>query len=144
MKLLDLAQCPAPSVRVDTPAWKAVEVLRRSRSGALVVVADGDCLAGVLSERDLVYRVVGEGRDPRQTPVGDVMTRDPITTGSETTLDAALERMTASRVRHLVVVDADRRPLGLLSLRVVAQAQMEQAAETIAILQDYTNDSLGG
>jgi CBS domain-containing protein len=127
----------------ETSAWKAVEALRTFRSGALVIT-DGDRLAGILTEWDLVHRVVGEGRDPRQTPVRDVMTRAPATAGPETGLDAAFELMIARRVRHLVLVDREGRPVGLVPLRALAEAQMHRAAETIQILQDQSNDALGG
>lgn len=143
MTLFELARCPVPSVPADTSACKAVEALRRFRSGALVVT-DGGKLVGLLSEWDLVHRVVGEGRDPRSTPVGDVMTRDPATADPQTTMDAAFELMIARRVRHLVLVDCDGRPVGLVPLRVLANAQMGRAADTIQILQDHSNDALGG
>lgn len=143
MTLLDLAQTPPPSVPADTTAWKAVETLKRSRSGA-VIVTDAERVAGLVSEHDLVHRVVGEGRDPRKALVREVMTSDPVCAGPDSDLDDAFHLMVERRVRHLVVCDADRRPLGLLSLRVLAQERMEKAADTIGILQDYTNDALGG
>jgi CBS domain-containing protein len=143
IKLVELAQSPPPSVPVDTTASGAVATLRQSRSGALVVVENG-ALAGVLSERDLVHRVVGEGRDPRTTLVRDVMTREPTTSPAESSIDAAFDLMIARHVRHLVLVDAEKRPVGLVSLRALAQARMENARDQIRMLQDYTNDSLGG
>jgi CBS domain-containing protein len=141
--LVDFAQTPAPSVTADTTVWKAVETLRKSRSGALAVT-DGVRLAGVLSERDLVHRVVGEGRDPRKTLVRDVMTSDPVTAAMDTSAENAFDEMMSRRVRHLVVVDAENRPVGLASLRQIAEARVAKGAETIRILSDYTNDSLGG
>jgi CBS domain-containing protein len=143
MTLFELALSPVPSVPSDTSACKAVEALRRFRSGALVVT-DGGRLAGLLSEWDLVHRVVGEGRDPRSTTVGDVMTRNPATANPETSMDAAFELMIARRVRHLVLIDDAGRPVGLVPLRVLAKAQMGRAADTIQILQDQSNDALGG
>ena len=143
MTLFELAQSPVPSIASDTIACKAVEALRRFRSGALVVT-DGGKLAGLLTEWDLVHRVVGEGRDPRTTTVGDVMTRNPATANPETSMDAAFELMIARRVRHLVLIDDAGRPVGLVPLRVLAKAQMGRAADTIQILQDQSNDALGG
>jgi CBS domain-containing protein len=143
VKLLDLAPPTLPIVSSDTSACKAVEALRTFRSGA-VVVTDGGRLVGLLSEWDLVHRVVGKGLDPLATRVGDVMNRAPAIVGPDTSPDAAFERMIAERVRHLVVVGGDGRPLGLIPLRVLARAQMGRAAETIQILQDMSNDALGG
>ena len=56
----------------DVPG-PAVEAFRRSQSGAVLVLEKGR-LVGILSERDLVLRVIGEGRDPRKTRVSEVMT----------------------------------------------------------------------
>lgn len=141
--LLDLAQSPLPSVPCETTTWKAVEALAKSRSGALVAT-DGGRLVGIVSERDLVHRVIGAGLDPRATLVRDVMTPDPVAVTAGTSFDEAFRRMIARGVRHLVVVDYEERPVALLSLSVLARERMEQAAETIRILQDYSNDSLGG
>ena len=143
MKLRDLAQSPVPCVAASANACEAVEALRGFRSGALVVV-DGDRLAGLLSESDLVHRVVGEGRDPRATKVRDVMSLAPATAGPDTTLDAAFELMIARRARHIVLVDEFGRPVGLVPLRLLAGAQVRLAADTIQILQDQSNDALGG
>lgn len=143
MKLRDLARSPVPCVAVGVSAQEAVEALTRFQSGALVVV-DGDQLAGLLSEWDLVHRVVGEGRDPRTTPVRTVMNLAPATSSPGASLDAAFEVMTARRARHIVLVDEFGRPVGLVPLRVLAGAQMRLAADTIRILQDQSNDSLGG
>jgi CBS domain-containing protein len=143
MNLRELAQVPVPSVSSACSATEAVAALRSFRSGALVVT-EGDRLVGLLSEWDLVHRVVGEGRDPRATRVADVMNRGPATAGPDITLDAAFELMIARRVRHLVLVDVYGRPIGLVPLRVLARTQMGKAADTIQILQDQSNDALGG
>lgn len=143
MKLCDLAPSPVPCVTAGTSAREAVEALDHFRSGALVVV-DGDQLAGLLSEWDLVHRVVGEGRDPGATPVRSVMNLAPATAAPDAGLDAALKLMIARRARHIVLVDEFGRPVGLVPLRLLAGAQMKLAADTIQILQDHANDALGG
>jgi CBS domain-containing protein len=143
IKVAEIAQMPPPSVSADTTAWKAVETLRTSRLAALVVL-DAGALAGVLSERDLVLRVVGEGRDPRQTLVRDVMSREPTTVSVDASLEAAIDLGNARRARHLILVDAEKRPVGLVSLRALALARIENARDEIRTLQEYTNDSLGG
>jgi CBS domain-containing protein len=141
--ILRHAESPAPSVAAGAGVRKAVEVLRRAQSGALVVLDRGK-LVGVLSERDLVMRVLGEGRDPETTRVSEVMTAPVEEVTSDATLDGVLRVMGARHIRHVVVVDARRRPLGLLSMRNVARARIDQAFEELRTLEEFANDSLGG
>jgi CBS domain-containing protein len=143
MKLSDLAHSPLPAVSAGTSAQDAVEALRRFRSGALVVL-DGDQLAGLLTEWDLVHRVVGEGRDPSKTPVRAVMNLSPATAAPDAGIEAAFEVLIARRARHIVLIDEFKRPVGLVPLRVLAGAHMRMAADTIQVLQDQANDALGG
>ena len=144
MNILDLSQSPPPSVAIDTTAQRAAAVLRRSQSGAVIVLEKGK-MVGVLSERDLVYRCVGKGLDPRRTKVSEIMTPDVATVGPDASREFAFELMTARHIRHLAVVDARNRPIGLLSLRTLAQAQVESAADQIRTLQAFAGaDAPGG
>ena len=76
-------------------------------------------VAGIFSERDLLVRVVAEGRDPRATPVSLVMTRDVKFVSPGTTLEAALALMYVQRFRHLLVIDGPK-VHGLVSMRDLA------------------------
>jgi CBS domain-containing protein len=86
------------------------------RIGALLVVED-DELVGIFSERDVLRRVVAEGRDPEATTVGEVCSRD-VETVSETADPATCARLIRDRgFRHLPVVDERGKPVGVLSAR---------------------------
>jgi CBS domain-containing protein len=144
MSILRLAQSPPPSVAAATTAQKAVKVLRRARCGALIVLDKGR-MVGVLSERDLVHRVVGKGLDPRVVRVSEIMTTDVAKVGPDATWEAAFDLMTDRHIRHLAIVDARGRPVGLLSLRNLAEARIESAADQIRTLQSFAGaDSAGG
>jgi len=144
MNMIELAQSPAPSVAADATASSAAIAMKDARAGALVVLDDGK-LAGVLSERDLVRRVVGEGRDPKTTKVREVMTKDVVAIAADSDLKSAFELMATRQVRHLVVADAEGRPAGLLSLRSLAEARIDVAREEIRTLRQFAEvDSLGG
>jgi CBS domain-containing protein len=80
-----------------------------------VVVMDGDRLAGIVTERDLV-NLVADGLDPKATTVGDRMTRDLDTVGPRTDIAEAAEHMARLRIRHLPVVD-DGGLVGIISIR---------------------------
>lgn len=89
----------------------------------LLVVVENDRLVGVLSERDIV-RAIGEGEDPEQTHVFDVMTEDVVTIGLDATLADAIRAMLADEIRHLVVIDVSDEPYGIISARDLLQAQL--------------------
>jgi CBS domain-containing protein len=134
MKVKELAQSPPPTVDADATAQKAARVFRRSRSGAALVLARGK-LVGILSERDLVLRVVGKGLDPHRVKVAEIMSRPVEWVGPEATPEAAFDLMAANHVRHLAVVDGKARPIGLLSMRRVAEARIESASEQLRTLE---------
>jgi CBS domain-containing protein len=82
----------------------AIRTMAGAKSGSVLVV-DDDRLVGIFSERDVMFRVVLEGRHPEYTTVEEVMTSSVQTIPPETTSDAALRIMHQSHIRHLPVVD---------------------------------------
>jgi CBS domain-containing protein len=86
---------------------------------------DGDTLAGIFTERDIV-RALGEHFDAAGHPVANWMTSNPKTIGPEATTDEALDRMLRGGFRHLPVLDGDR-VVGMLSLRDIAAADTSSA-----------------
>ncbi len=94
---------------------EAARRMAANRIGAVVIVEDGQ-LRGLLSERDVVARVVAAGRDPQATAVGEVATRDVITVDADAPLRLVLETFRARRVRHLPVMCGGRVG-GILSTR---------------------------
>jgi CBS domain-containing protein len=93
----------------------AALIMRSNRVGALLVVEDG-VVRGLLSERDVLARVVAEGRDPARTRVGDVATREIVTVDAEAPLKAVLEVFREKKFRHLPVMERGK-PVGILSTR---------------------------
>lgn len=97
-------------------AATAIERLGSRDVGALIVLSGGR-LCGILSERDILRRVIERGRDPYATRVGDVATSNPVAVAEETPLAECARLLRESGFRHLPVVDAERRPLGMISSR---------------------------
>jgi CBS domain-containing protein len=89
--------------------------MKRSQVGAIIVVERGR-LAGIFTERDALFRVIAEGRDPQATRLADVMTRDPQTIAPDKPLGHALHMMYEGRFRHVPVVEHGK-PLGIVSAR---------------------------
>jgi CBS domain-containing protein len=112
--------------------------------GSVVVVDEGR-LAGIFSERDVMFRVVMEGRDPEHTLVEEVMTAQVLTIPPETTGDAALRIMHQSHIRHLPVVDDKGRILAVVSMRKLLQEKVEELNLQLDSLESYiTADGIGG
>lgn len=89
-----------------------------------VVVMEGDRLAGIVTERDLV-NLVADGGDPQTTKVADRMTTNLDTVGSRTDIAEAAEHMARLRIRHLPVVDDDRL-VGIISIRDLTNWAVEE------------------
>lgn len=105
-----------------------------------VAVTDGGKLAGIFSERDLMKRVVAEGRDPKSLNVGEVMTPDPLTVRPDDSLDYAMELMKEHGFRHLPVCAGDELS-GLISMRdLLANAVLEKDGE-VQMMRAYISGS---
>jgi CBS domain-containing protein len=104
-----------PSVQTGASVRDACHVLDRYNVGALVVL-DGEWLLGVLSERDIIRKCLGQDRRSDETTVDEVMTADPKTVTASEGLNDALAHMTDGRFRHMPVME-DGRCIGLLSIR---------------------------
>lgn len=117
---------PSPmSVRIDQTAVEAARLLASEDVGSLPVVEDGS-LVGMLTDRDLVVRVLAQGLDPERVQVGELCSGDPVVASPDEELDAALVRMATEQVRRLPVVE-DGRLVGIL-----AQADVARTAESAA------------
>jgi signal-transduction protein with cAMP-binding, CBS, and nucleotidyltransferase domain len=84
--------------------------------GTLVVVNDAAQVVGMVTDRDLVSRVLAKGRDPTLTSVGDIMTVSPKTVSEETSIESALLIMRSGRFRRIPVVGRDNTLVGLITL----------------------------
>lgn len=109
----------APSSTVE----EAAKLMRDEDVGPIPIVDKGT-VAGILTDRDIVLRVVAEGRDPSSTTAADVASRDLVTVDPEQTLDEALRLMAKHQVRRLPVCEEDGKLVG-----IVAQADIALEAD---------------
>lgn len=121
----------------DATVRQAVHMLAESRIGALPIL-DGDALAGIFSERDMIYCLgaQGPGEVCLDRPVGEVMTSPPITVDRATNLLEALSLMTRRRIRHLPVVDGDRM-IGFISIGDLVKARLEEIQFEAEAMREY-------
>ena len=95
--------------------------MMRSEDVGVIPVVEDERLLGLVTDRDLVVRVVAERRDPTEVKVREVMTHSPVTVSPDTRLSEARELMAQHRVRRLPVVKGDHL-VGVLSIGDVAWA----------------------
>jgi CBS domain-containing protein len=96
----------------------AAKVMAQEDVGSIPIV-EGDRLAGVVTDRDIVIRVVAEGRDAQSTTVGDIASRDLVTVSPDDDLNRALELMAEKQVRRLPIVEGDKL-VGIVAQRDIA------------------------
>jgi CBS domain-containing protein len=113
----------------------AVRLMNERRIGSLLVM-DGDLLVGIFTERDVLVRVVGAGRDPAEATVRDVMTTQLLTIEPDTTVEEAMRLMTERRCRHLPVLEDDQ-VVGLISIGDLTRWLVEDQQNRIQDLEGY-------
>lgn len=126
---------PVHTVAKTATVQAAAEVMARENVGALAVV-DGQLLAGIFSERDVIGRVVAKQFDPGKTSVGSVMTRNIVVARADETIECCLNKMRHANCRHLPVVDGDVL-LGMLSLRDLLLVVATEKGDRIEFLETY-------
>jgi CBS domain-containing protein len=113
------------SIDVGQTASYAARMMRDEDVGIAPIV-EGEKLVGTLTDRDIATRVVAEGRDPEQTKVEEVMSRELVTIDPQQDLDEALRLMATHQVRRLPVVEEDGRLVGVLAQADIAQHATDQ------------------
>jgi CBS domain-containing protein len=93
----------------------AATTMRDHHVGAIVVV-EKDRAVGILTDRDIALRAIADGRDPKTTRIGEVMSRDLKVLRSDDKIDDALTSIRAAGVRRLPIVDATGKPIGMVTL----------------------------
>jgi CBS domain-containing protein len=116
-------------------ARRAAEIMAERAVSSLPVIA-GEELVGIVTERDLVQRLLAGGRDADATPVAQVMSSNLVTAAPDATYDEALARMARHHVRHLLVVTGDRLE-GVVSLRDLLLVDALEKSVEIELLTAY-------
>ncbi|HEX2112516.1 MAG TPA: CBS domain-containing protein [Gaiellaceae bacterium] len=110
------------SCETSTTVIEAARVMAQEDVGPVPVV-EGERVVGIVTDRDIVVRVVAEGRDPNSTTIGEIASSDLVTVEPDTNLDEALRLMAQNQVRRLPVVERER------LVGIVAQADVARAAD---------------
>uniref|UniRef100_A0A5B7ARL2 CBS domain-containing protein n=1 Tax=Davidia involucrata TaxID=16924 RepID=A0A5B7ARL2_DAVIN len=124
----------------DDSVYDAVKSMTQHNVGALVVVKPGEqkSIAGIITERDYLRKIIVQGRSSKSTKVGDIMTEENklITVTPDTKVLKAMELMTDNRIRHIPVID-DRAMIGMVSIGDVVRAVVSEHREELDRLNAY-------
>jgi len=121
----------------EKPVAYAAKMMKDENVGIAPVV-EGDRLVGTLTDRDIVVRVVAEGREPQTVNVREVMSIAPVTVEPEQDLDEALRLMASHQVRRLPVVEDGDRVVGVLAQADVAEEA--KAKKTGELVEEISKD----
>ena len=134
-KIRDVMTVNPRAVDSSTTVEEAARLMKKEDVGPLPIVENG-AVTGVLTDRDIVLRVVAEGKDPSRTDVGEIATHDLVTIDPDQTLDEAMRLMARHKVRRLPVCEEDGRLVGIVAQADVAlqghDARTGQVVEEIS------------
>lgn len=115
--------------------YEAARYMSERKIGA-VCVLEGDRLVGIVSERDIMARVVAAGLDPTATHVAEVMSQNPIVISIDDSYEKCIKIMQSEKFRHLPVVEGGRL-LGLISFRDLLQVDISEKDNEIKMMRAY-------
>lgn len=107
-----------------TSVFEAAQLMAKKNTGALLVIED-ERLVGIFTERDMVFRVVAKGLDPKATAVASVMTAAPKTVEPDRPFGYALLMMHKGGFRHVPVVEHGK-PIGMVTARDALDPDLEE------------------
>ncbi|MCU0766815.1 MAG: CBS domain-containing protein [Gammaproteobacteria bacterium] len=134
-QVLDEKGSRVHAVPPGASVYEALELMAQHDIGA-VVVAEGECLAGIFTERDYARKVILQGRTSRDTRVGELMTPNVLTVSPSQTMDDCMQLMTENRVRHLPVVERGRL-VGIVTIGDAVKTVIAEHEATIRQLSSY-------
>lgn len=143
MLIADILRAKGAEVRTvaaDATLQEAVETLAASRIGALLISADGQHIDGILSERDIVRRLATAGCDLRSERVADLMVSNVYTCRPEATVAQVMRLMDEKRIRHVPVVVDDDVLAGVVSIRDIVNARVQEAEAERQYMTDYISN----
>lgn len=126
------------TVKPDDTVLDAVNLISNRDIGALLVMENGN-LAGIVTERDFIRKVLAQGKQPQDVKIGEIMVRNVIYVESDETIEECMAVMAAEHVRHLPVVDGDTL-LGIISIRDVVNHLVSEKQFMIEQLEHYITD----
>ena len=130
MKIREIMTANPASVGPEATLGEVATLMRQEDCGSIPVVEDGR-LVGIVTDRDIVVRAIAAGKDPKRTPVSEVMSADPVTVGPDGEIGEAEREMRERQIRRLPVVE-DGKLVGIIVTAQIARREAaKQTGETI-------------
>ena len=130
------------SLGPQASVWEAACVMTRANVGSVLVMEPPDRLLGIVTERDLMTRVLARALEPKHTTLAQIMTHHPQCVAPETRVSDAVLIMIERGFRHLPIVGPDRKILGVFSVRDALPREIGTALSQ-AEFNEQVNDALG-
>ena len=115
MLLREMMTANIEDIPADATLMQAAEKMKRLNIGA-IPVRENDRLVGMITDRDIAVRAVAEGRDPKEVPVSEAMSRDICFCYEHESVESAAKLMQEKQIRRLPVFDRRERAIGMVSL----------------------------
>ena len=135
LKVKDVMVTDLVTVEADISVKKAVKVMNDFEIGCLIVVEKGQAI-GIVTERDVLKRIVVEGRNPEETLVRDIMSKPLIVVDPETSLKEAIEVMFKHKIKKLPVIDGGKL-VGLVTFTDIARVQPVMEKTIRQLMEKY-------
>jgi CBS domain-containing protein len=137
-KIIAASKTPVLTIKPGDKVSSAVKIMAEKNIGAILVM-DGDMLVGILSERDMVRKLLAEDKSAKETPVSAVMTKHPYCTDLDASIDSCIALMSKHRFRHLPVLDANKKLIGMVSMGDLVKTTIEDQAFMIDQFERYVS-----
>ena len=133
-----MTQNPACCLPSDK-AFEAAQLMKSEDVGPIPVVSDKKTreLIGIVTDRDLVLKVISEGRDPKSTALEEVMTKDVVTCHPDDDVTEALDAMEENQVRRVPIVDDDNRLVGIIAQADIA-TRVDEPEKTHEVVEEIS------
>lgn len=123
------------SVEPTIMVYQAIEQMCDKNIGGLLIVENGN-LVGIFTERDYARKLILKGKSSKDTPISELMTKNPITVTPDNTIEECMNIMSGKRIRHLPVLE-DNHLTGLISIGDLVKHIIEEQKSIIEHLEHY-------
>lgn len=130
------------TIAPQASVYDAILLMDQKNIGSLLVLNAHGKIAGIFAERDCFRKVVLMDKSPRDVAVKAVMTKKVIYASPDTTVDECMALMTQKRIRHMPVIDAQERVLGIISIGDLVKFMASEQDALIRNLEKYIEGSL--
>lgn len=130
------------SLGPNASVWEAACVMTKANCGSVLIIDTPGTLLGIVTERDLMTRVLAKALNPQATKVTDVMTKNPICVAPEKLVADAVLIMIERGFRHLPIVGPGEKILGVFSVRDALPREIGSAL-SLAEFNEQVNDAVG-